>query len=66
MNAKYGHLELAAIRWTQTEGWQFSTASETWVPLHPAEAVENGSPLTKAEFEKMFPNLPDLPKDAFK
>lgn len=66
MAARYGHLESLAIRFTLTEAWVFSTSAQAWKTLHPAEAVENGSPLTKAEFDKMFPKVPPLPAEAFK
>jgi len=36
-----------------------------WRPLHMADFFMGGQELTKADFDKRFPNLQDLPTTAF-
>ena len=59
----YGHWEHVPIRFTDREAWPCSRRAK-WRPLDTAE-VEKGRPLTMQQFEKMFPNLPPLPPEAF-
>ena len=61
----YGHWEHVPIRFTDREAWLCSLGSKQWRPLDTAE-VEKSSPLTRLQFERMFPGLPPLPDEAFR
>jgi len=37
----------------------------TWRKVHPAELMIAVRPTTKAEFERAFPRLPEMPNAAF-
>lgn len=55
----------SAVVFTNTRAFIF-TGHGTWEPFNMADVMMNTGVVTKAAFDKRFPNLPPLPKGAFK
>jgi hypothetical protein len=67
MEIKYAYWEDLAVRLTSDgDAWMFNELTEKWAPMNAADAVTKAKLLTEAEFDKMFPDLPALPTEAFK
>jgi hypothetical protein len=47
------------------EAWTL-TLDGRWLPADYAECMHSGTALSRALFDRLFPDLPPLPKDAFK
>lgn len=45
------------------EAWVFG--DNEWYEINAASHGMNSQPITKAEFDKMFPDTPELPPEAF-
>jgi hypothetical protein len=64
-DAKFGAFESNPVRFTDTEAWVFQH-DDVWQQVNPAEVLNSAAVLTEAQFQKNFPKLPPLPKEAFK
>ncbi len=59
-----GILDGQPMRFTLAMAWWLVDGA--WRKADLADALNNGSVMTEANFEKMFPDLPPLHADAFK
>ena len=65
MKTEYCSMEGNACRRNPGEAWWFVDDQWKWLPIEPASVGMHGHPLTEAEFNTQFPDLPPLPKTAF-
>ena len=60
---RYATLERRPVRLNDYEAWWVINGN--WEPLHLGEAAFGAKLLSEQQFNKMFPNLPQLPSTAF-
>jgi len=48
------------------EAWLFNETKNEWQEMNTADAMYKAKLLSKETFEKMYPDLPPLPAEAFK
>ena len=65
---RYGYLDGRPVRFTRlcTEAWWIPQHGGKWRPADLPDVCQNASVLTPRNFQKVFPHLPRLPKQAFK
>lgn len=62
----YAYLDGRPARYTLSESWWIPREGERWRRADHADVMHNASVKTKRDFEKVFPKLPRLPKEAFR
>lgn len=60
---RYATLDYRPVRLTSQEAWQFRDGG--WFELNVAVAVNEATILGEAEFNRLYPDLPSLPANAF-
>jgi hypothetical protein len=61
----YGAFESNPARYTDTEAW-VCQHDNVWRQMNAGEVLHHAAVLSEAQYQKSFPNLPALPKEAFK
>lgn len=61
--AAYASFEGNACRYTDSEAWMCFDGE--WQQLNIAEAAMTARPMSKADYERAFPDVPAMPKAAF-
>ena len=61
---KFGMLDGNAVRFTNLEAWWL--VDGTWRPISPDEVLSNAAVMREARFKQQFPQVPLLPKKAFR
>jgi hypothetical protein len=67
MNIKHAIWEGVAVRMNAatSEAWMFNDASKNWMLMNAGDADSKAKLCNEAEFNRMFPDLPALPPEAF-
>lgn len=60
---KFGMLDGNAVRFTNLEAWWLVDGA--WRPISPGEVVLNAAVMREARFNQLFPQVPQLPSNAF-
>jgi hypothetical protein len=60
---QFGRLDDNAVRFTRLEAWRLLDG--TWRPISVNEVLSDAVVLSKARFDQLFPEVPQLPTDAF-
>jgi hypothetical protein len=60
---QFGRLDDNAVRFTSLEAWRLLYG--TWRPISVDEVLSDAVVLSKARFDQLFPQVPQLPTDAF-
>jgi hypothetical protein len=63
---RYGDYYDAASRFTTNEAWVLNKKENKWNRINTAEHGQEVRELSKANWDKEFPNAPPLPPEAFK
>ena len=61
---KFGILDGNPVRFTNLEAWWL--VDGTWRPISPDEVLSNAAVMRVARFKQQFPQVPLLPKKAFR
>jgi hypothetical protein len=61
---KFGILDGNAGRFTSLEAWWL--VDGVWRPISPDEVLLNAAVMREARFNQVFPEVPQLPRKAFK
>ena len=61
---KFGMLDGNAVRFTSLEAWWL--VDGVWRPISPDEVLLNAAVMREAQFNQVFPEVPQLPRKAFK
>ncbi len=62
----FATLDFRLARYTLSESWWIPREGEWWRRADYADVMHNASVLTEARFKMIFPDLPPLPKAAFR
>jgi hypothetical protein len=62
---KYGAFESNPARYTDTEAWVFQH-DNVWRQMNAGEVLHNTAVMTENDYRRNFPDLPPLPKAAFR
>lgn len=62
----YGNYDGTASRFAPNEAWVLNETSKQWVEINSTEHAQEVRELSKADWEKRFPDTPPLPPEAFK
>jgi hypothetical protein len=60
---QFARLDDNAVRFTKLEAWRL--LDDTWRPISVDEVLAEAVVLSEARFDQLFPQLPQLPPDAF-
>ena len=63
---KYAQYEGHPTIFDDREAWFLYDDDIGWKPLPLADALIDGGLMSREAFRKNYPNLPDLPRDAFR
>jgi hypothetical protein len=61
---KFGMLDGNAVRFTSREAWWL--VDGVWRPISPGEVLLNAAVMREARYDQFFPEVPPLPREAFK
>lgn len=61
---KYGAFESNPARFTDTEAWVYQH-DNVWRQMNAGEVLHHTAVMSEAAYQRAFPNLPPLPKNAF-